>query len=247
MCCRGEARTPGECVETSGLRGAGENRCGKVSSPRLRLEARGQRKQVPGYSLWTLCIHAQTPYLEMVLVYACMYMHVHACIRVYISLDDVENCANSVGFRGSLPLLPHLCPLSVPEVGYVGYVRKALEKGYSEHPGSACCTDDMFEIFVLFGHCLCCFLPVFVNRQPCPHMNSHHVLPCSVASPDATQKPLVRKRARSGGANWVQVTHQMSPSTAKRPRTTGLQQPACTHEEHQILSTVEAASFASQF
>ena len=31
--------------------------------------------------------------------------------------------------------------------GYVGYIRKAVEKGYLEHPGSACCTDDMFEIF----------------------------------------------------------------------------------------------------
>ena len=32
----------------------------------------------------------------------------------------------------------------------MGYIRKALEKGYLEHPGSACCTDDMFEIFVCF-------------------------------------------------------------------------------------------------
>ena len=31
---------------------------------------------------------------------------------------------------------------------YVGYIQKSLEKGYLEHPGSACCTDDMFEIFV---------------------------------------------------------------------------------------------------
>ena len=30
----------------------------------------------------------------------------------------------------------------------MGYIRKALEKNYSEQPGSACCTDDMFEIFV---------------------------------------------------------------------------------------------------
>ena len=35
--------------------------------------------------------------------------------------------------------------------GYVGYIRKALEKGYLEHPGSACCTDNMFDIFVRFG------------------------------------------------------------------------------------------------
>ena len=43
-----------------------------------------------------------------------------------------------------------------------------------------------------------------------------------------------RKRARSGGANWVQVTRQMSPSKAKGPRTAGSQRPACTHEDHQI-------------
>ena len=49
--------------------------------------------------------------------------------------------------------------------GYMGYVRKALEKGYLEQPESACCTDDMFEIFVRFGRCLCCLLPRFVNRQ----------------------------------------------------------------------------------
>ena len=61
--------------------------------------------------------------------------------------------------------------------GYVGYIRKTLEKGYLEHPGSACCTDSMFEIFVLFGWCLCCLLPVFVNRQlPCPHTNSRNLL-----------------------------------------------------------------------
>ena len=53
-----------------------------------------------------------------------------------------------------MPLLPHLRPLSVPKGGggYVGYVRKALSKGYLEHPGSAGCTDDMFEIFVQHGN-----------------------------------------------------------------------------------------------
>ena len=60
----------------------------------------------------------------------------------------------------------------------MGYIRKALEKGYFEHPGSACCTDDMFEIFVRFGRFPCCFLPVFVNRQPpcLLHTNLRHVL-----------------------------------------------------------------------
>ena len=85
--------------------------------------------------------------------------------------------ANSVGFQGLVPLLPHFCHLSVPEVGVCGYIRKALEKGYLEHPGSACCTDDLFENFVRFGRCRCCLLPLLVNRQlPCPHTNSHHGL-----------------------------------------------------------------------
>ena len=53
--------------------------------------------------------------------------------------------------------VPTECP--VGGGGYVGYIRKALEKGYLEHPGSACCTDDMFEIFVRFGRaCVPCCL-----------------------------------------------------------------------------------------
>ena len=45
----------------------------------------------------------------------------------------------------------------------MGYVQQALENGYLEHPGSACCTDDMFDIFVRFRWYLCCLLPLFVN------------------------------------------------------------------------------------
>ena len=57
--------------------------------------------------------------------------------------------------------------------GYMGNIQKALESSYLEHPGSACCTNDMFEIFVRLGRCLCCLLPLFVNTQlPCPHGNS---------------------------------------------------------------------------
>ena len=53
----------------------------------------------------------------------------------------------------------------------MGHIRKALEKGYSEHPRFACCANDMFEIFLRFGQCLCCLLPIFANRQPpCLHV-----------------------------------------------------------------------------
>ena len=90
-----------------------------------------------------------------VLVHVMCGESVSACT----SLGDVQNWANSVGFRGLVPLFRHLCPLSVPEVGIFRYIRKALEKGYLERPGSACCTDDMIEIFVHFGRRLCRFLP----------------------------------------------------------------------------------------
>ena len=36
-------------------------------------------------------------------------------------------------------------------------------------------------------------------------MSGYKFTPRAVASPDAPQKPLVRKRARSGGAGWVQI------------------------------------------
>ena len=74
-------------------------------------------------------------------------------------------------------------------------------------------------------------------------MSVHKFLPRAVASADAPQKPLVRKGARSGGEKWVQISRMTTPSTAKRPRTGGSQQPACDHEEHQIVSASEAAAF----
>ena len=50
-------------------------------------------------------------------------------------------------------------------------------KSYLGYPGSACCTDNMYENFVHFGRCVCCLLPLFVNRQlPCLHTNSRNVL-----------------------------------------------------------------------
>ena len=43
------------------------------------------------------------------------------------------------------------------------------------------------------------------------------------------------------------MTRHRPGSQAKKPRTAGVLQPACTYKEHQILSTAEATSFASQF
>ena len=74
-------------------------------------------------------------------------------------------------------------------------------------------------------------------------MSAYKFSPWAVASPDAPQKPFWC----SGGVKWVQVSRDEPGRKAKKPRTAGSQQPACTHEDHQILSTAEAASFASQF
>ena len=75
-------------------------------------------------------------------------------------------------------------------------------------------------------------------------MSAYKFTQRAVASPDAPQKPVVRKRARSGGAAWVQVTRQPAKQ-AKKPRTAGSQQLAYNHKEHQILSTAEATAFAN--
>ena len=77
-------------------------------------------------------------------------------------------------------------------------------------------------------------------------MSAYKFTQRAVASPDAPQKPLVRKRARSGGAEWVCVTRRPAKQ-AKKPRTGGTPQLACSHKEHQILSTAEATAFAAQF
>ena len=37
--------------------------------------------------------------------------------ELFISFGDGTNCANFVRFRGSQPLLPHLCLVSVPKGG----------------------------------------------------------------------------------------------------------------------------------
>ena len=89
-------------------------------------------------------------------------------------------------------------------------------------------------------------LPTASFCQHAATMSSYKFTLRVVASPDAPQKPLGRKWARSGGAEWVRVT-QHAAKQAKKPRVGGSQQPACTHKEHQILSAAEAASFASQF
>ena len=76
-------------------------------------------------------------------------------------------------------------------------------------------------------------------------MSSYKFTPRAVASPDAPQKPLARKRARSGGAEWVQVARHEPGSRAKKPRTSRSQPPACSHKEHDILTTAEATTFVA--
>ena len=52
----------------------------------------------------------------------------------------------------------------------------------------------------------------------CQHaatMSSYKFTPRAVASPHAPQKPLVRKRARSGGAEWVRVTRHAAKQAEK--------------------------------
>ena len=115
----------------------------------------------------------------------------------------------------------------------MGYIQKAPEKGYLEHPGSACCTDDTFEIFVLSGWGLCCcLLPLFVNRQlPCPHTNSLHGL----LLPPMHHRNLWCAKERSGGVKRVQVSRDKPGRKGKKPHTSCSQQPACMVPSHYLL------------
>ena len=58
--------------------------------------------------------------------------------------------------------------------------------------------------------------------QQAATMSAYKFTPRAVASPDAPQKPLVRKRARSGGETWTKVSQQPGRQ-AEKPRTGGSQ------------------------
>ena len=81
---------------------------------------------------------------------------------LHISLWDNNITANTERFQGLVPLLPRFCPLSVPNGGgggYVGYIWKALQKGYLEHPGLyAVLTTCLRFSSVLDGVCAACCL-----------------------------------------------------------------------------------------
>ena len=164
-----------------------------------------------------------------------------------ISLRDTAFRANTERFQELVPenaLLPHLCPLSVPKGGGMwGILGKPFKRAIWNSLGlHAVFTTCLRFSSVLDG----CVLPAASFCQQAATMSVYKSRQCAVPSPDAPHKPLVRKRARSGGAEWVRVTRRPA-KPAQKPRVVGLQQPACTHEEHQILSTAEATAFATQF
>ena len=65
--------------------------------------------------------------------------------------------------------------------------------------------------------------------------------------PGCTTKAFDAQKGSLWGAEWVQVTRRRPGIQAKKPRTASSQQPACTHKEHDILTTAEATAFAAQF
>ena len=129
-----------------------------------------------------------------------------------------------------LGLLTHLCPLGVPRGGggYVGYIRKVLEMGYLEHPGLHALLTTCFRFSsVLDGVSAACCLFL--------HTNSRNLL----LLPLMHHKSLWFTKGLTLGVQTGRVTRHPAKG-AKNPRTGGSQQPACSHEEHQILSTAEA-------
>ena len=127
--------------------------------------------------------------------------------------------------------------------GYVGYIRKALEKGYSEHPGLHAVLT-VCLVFSSFLDSACVAFCLFLSTGSHVHITIHATcccIPRCTSETSGSEKSMLWRCKLGVGYG------RMSPSTAKRPCTAGSQQPACTHKEHQILTTTEAASFASQF
>ena len=108
----------------------------------------------------------------------------------------------------------------------MGYIQKALDKGYLEHPGlhAVLTTCLRFSSLLDGARVPCC---LFLST------GSYHVY--------------IQIHSTGCCFPWVQVTRQRPGSQAKKPRTAGSQQHACTHKEHDILTTAEATAFAAQF
>ena len=126
----------------------------------------------------TLCVCVSLEPSE-VGVSVCMFQYKdNGVVRVLISLGVVALCANSVGFQwlSSFLISAHCASR---RGRYVGYIRKALEKGYSEHPGlhaglpiclrlssvlegvcAACCpvlSTGGYHVFIQIHSTGCCF------------------------------------------------------------------------------------------
>ena len=72
----------------------------------------------------------------------------------------------------------------------------STNKGVSAQMRSQPCLNKAMQMMMLIQ-----------NKDDSPvTMSSYKFTPRAVASPNAPQRPLVRKRARSGGAEWVQVS-----------------------------------------
>ena len=137
--------------------------------------------------------------------------------------------------------VPAVCPVGG---GMWGILGRPLKRAIWNTPGLHVVLTVCLRFSSVFDG-VCVLLAASFCHQAAT-MSLYKFTPHAVGSLIAPQTPLVRKRARSGGEPWRKVTREPARQ-AKKPRTTGSQQPACTHKEHQILSTAEAASFASQF
>ena len=101
--------------------------------------------------------------------------------RHNISLGIGAESANFVRFRGSLPLLPHLCPLSVPYGGGMwGIFGKPLTRAIRNTPGLHAVLTICLRFLSVFGRCLCGSLPRFVCGGVCGQGQSccGHYIPC---------------------------------------------------------------------
>ena len=113
--------------------------------------------------------------------------------------------------------------------GYVGIFGKSLKRAIWNAWGlHAVLTTCLRLSSFSDGACVACCLSLSTGS----YHSAYKFTPWDVASPDAPQKPLVSRRARSGAVKWVQMSQDEPGRKAKKPCTAGSRQPACTHKEH---------------
>ena len=142
------------------------------------------------------------------------------------------------GFSGVGAIVPSFLPAECSGgMGMWGIFGKPLKRAIWNTLGlHAVLTVCLIFLSFLGGACVaCCLFLSTGSHEVCIQIHAMCccVLRCTTKAIGSEKSALWRCKLGAGYGH-------MSPSIAKRPLAAGSKQPACTHKEHQILTTTEA-------